>query len=216
MQRKSVLVAALLAAPTVAFAQTELTAEDRQLCIDQFQERRDACLAETTGRERARCMQEAAKRRAACFAGEADENGLPPDPGPATNEGIAGVDSDNDGVRDDVERAIYTLYRGDEEMLAVQLFGARAVQMTLNAGNVDDDVASDLAADATFRWVTCLVEVETERGHGAGWVGRETAKIKLLTLNTELRRTAAAAYERLRDGTAVIAPDSDPTLCGGR
>ena len=216
MQRRFVLVAALLAAPTGALAQTELTAADRQVCIDQFQERRDACHAAGNGPERARCMQEASKRRAACFAGEADENGLPPDPGPATNEGVAGVDSDEDGVRDDVERAIYTLYRGDEEMLAVQLFGARALQMTLNAGSVGDDVASDLASDATFRWVTCLVTVEAERGHAPGWAGRETAKVKLLTKNTELRHAAAAAYERLRDGTAVVAPASDPALCGGR
>ncbi len=35
--------------------------------------------------------------------------GFPPDPGAPGKEGIEGIDSDNDGVRDDVQRWIYAL-----------------------------------------------------------------------------------------------------------
>ena len=70
--------------------------------------------------------------------------------------------------------------------------------------------------DAQGAGEAVLRDVEIERGLEYGWSDKEAAKVKLLTRNTEERHAAAAAYGRLRDGTAVVAPDSDPERCGGR
>lgn len=41
------------------------------------------------------------------------DDGLPPDPGEAGKQTILGIDSDDDGVRDDIQRYIYFTYPGE-------------------------------------------------------------------------------------------------------
>jgi hypothetical protein len=56
---------------------------------------------------------------------------LPPDPGEAGKETLLGVDSNDNGVRDDVERWIYTTYDKPIER-AVQMQSAKAYQIVIN------------------------------------------------------------------------------------
>ena len=59
-----------------------------------------------------------------------DGHTLPPDPGEAGKETLLGIDSNNDGVRDDVERWIYKTH-SSKIRRAVLLQGARAHQAML-------------------------------------------------------------------------------------
>ncbi len=51
----------------------------------------------------------------------AEELILPPDPGEKGKQTLLGIDSDNDGVRDDIQRYIYLTY-SQEEKLRLALF----------------------------------------------------------------------------------------------
>ena len=46
---------------------------------------------------------------------QASSNGLPPDPGEAGKATLEGIDSDGDGVRDDVQRYISSTYKDNEK-----------------------------------------------------------------------------------------------------
>ncbi|WP_345969135.1 hypothetical protein WCX72_07055 [Sulfurimonas sp. HSL1-6] len=59
-----------------------------------------------------------------------DGHTLPPDPGEAGKETLLGIDSNNDGVRDDVERWIYKTY-SSKIRREVLMQGARAHQAML-------------------------------------------------------------------------------------
>ncbi|WP_345984445.1 hypothetical protein WCX49_07325 [Sulfurimonas sp. HSL-1656] len=58
-----------------------------------------------------------------------DGHTLPPDPGEAGKNTLLGIDSNNDGVRDDVERWIYKTYNHPIER-AIFIQTARAYQLT--------------------------------------------------------------------------------------
>ena len=54
---------------------------------------------------------------------------LPPDPGADANKTIAGIDANNNGIRDDVELAIFNAYPNSAKTRAVLLQYALALQM---------------------------------------------------------------------------------------
>jgi len=60
-----------------------------------------------------------------------DINGtLPPEPDPAENNAtLAGVDSNGNGIRDDVERAIYAKYKDNKRVAITMLQYAKELQM---------------------------------------------------------------------------------------
>jgi hypothetical protein len=59
-----------------------------------------------------------------------DINGkLPPEPDPVlNNETLTGVDSNTNGIRDDVERAIYLKYKDQQRLVVAMLQYAKALQ----------------------------------------------------------------------------------------
>ena len=65
-----------------------------------------------------------------------DDSGLPPDPGESGTETIAGVDSDSDGVRDDIQRFIALTYPDQPEVQKALSQNAKATQDLLL--DVDD------------------------------------------------------------------------------
>ena len=59
----------------------------------------------------------------------ADVNTLPPAPDTAQNDKtLAGVDANNNGIRDDVEIEIYNKYKGDQKTIVAMLQYAKALQ----------------------------------------------------------------------------------------
>ncbi len=77
---------------------------------------------------------------------------LPPDPGPAGKKTLEGIDSDHDGVRDDVQRWIALTYPNSEKTRAVLSQSTKTMQQYLlnaadpiatyeNAKRMDDDLS---------------------------------------------------------------------------
>jgi len=77
---------------------------------------------------------------------------LPPDPGDAGKKTLAGIDTDHDGVRDDVQRWIAIHYSNSEKTRAALKQKARALQAFIEDGNDPakarrDAVAIDKASE---------------------------------------------------------------------
>ena len=104
-----------------------------------------------------------------------DINGaLPPEPDSAENNAtLAGVDSNNNGIRDDVERAIYLQYKDNQRAVVAMLQYAKELQMEF----------TEVYNSET------LVAVIQEEGRGFGCVGdREKRKeVESLVFNNDKR-----------------------------
>jgi len=79
---------------------------------------------------------------------------LPPDPGEAGKQTLLGIDSDNDGVRDDIQRWIYLTYPDNEKLRLGLSQYARGFQQILARGG-DPEAVRELAAQST-RDLDCL------------------------------------------------------------
>lgn len=111
-----------------------------------------------------------------CSAGE---DGLPPDPGPANDETIEGIDSDGDGIRDDIQRYIALNYSEAPTRNALTQI-TRSVQAALL--DADSEGLSIEDAQEIMRASECL---------GAIMPTDERYRVKTLVLSeildTELR-----------------------------
>jgi len=114
---------------------------------------------------------------------------LPPDPGAAGKLTLAGIDSDNDGVRDDVQRWIVITYPNSQKTRTALRQMAKAMQLIImNASNPAAARANSIMADkASF----CIDFV---RAQVLGTVITDTYKINRETeaifLNTAARTKA--------------------------
>ena len=110
-------------------------------------------------------------------------NALPPDPVDAGKATLSGTDSDNDGLRDDVQRAISTLeYSGEALGSVTQLAMGIQSAITHDGSSASAREAGEQLAKAT----DCASHV-----FGLGATD-EILVLELLALNTEAR---ADAYE---------------------
>jgi hypothetical protein len=82
---------------------------------------------------------------------------LPPDPGEAGKATLEGIDSDNDGVRDDIQRYIVLTYPESERTRAALVQSAHSIQEALV--KADDVGASIQVGHARARAVACLIHV---------------------------------------------------------
>ncbi len=80
--------------------------------------------------------------------------GFPPDPGEAGKKTVVGVDSDGDGVRDDVQRWIYARYPDDESKRKALRQMARSYQADLIVGPDDKDL--DKIGEEAERALACM------------------------------------------------------------
>ncbi|MEK7564145.1 MAG: hypothetical protein AAB510_01070 [Patescibacteria group bacterium] len=73
---------------------------------------------------------------------------LPPDPGEAGKKTLAGIDSNNDGVRDDLEREIVYMYPQNEEVRRVLRAMVKKEQEILTAPGGDKEYFEGLRTSA--------------------------------------------------------------------
>lgn len=115
--------------------------------------------------------------------------GLPPDPGEAGKATLAGIDSDRDGVRDDIQRYIAITYPNSAKTRAALTQVTKVMQNELlDANNKEKSI---LHAEESDRAITCLVYV-------AGSVSTERQlRLALMpvALNTDARNKAYFAYD---------------------
>ncbi len=109
---------------------------------------------------------------------------LPPDPGEEGKQTLEGIDADGDGVRDDVQRAIYRLEPRDERKRRAMLQYARGLQRKMLSRESID--AYNRAIDESVRNYSCLQQTfEDDNDEDA--VIKVELLIELLFYNTRER-----------------------------
>lgn len=122
---------------------------------------------------------------------ETTNDGLPPDPGEAGKATLAGIDSDGDGIRDDVQRYVELTYSGDENINVRKALRQKAqgIQQKL------------LASSNKEESVRLLHEREKDGYCLAGVMGVTASSnagdaLRAQILNTEMRSRAWTAFNR--------------------
>lgn len=120
--------------------------------------------------------------------------GLPPDPGEAGKATLAGIDSDNDGVRDDVQRYIALTYPDSEKTRAALTQFAKNMQQAVLEAN--DKKASLRNINEQGRVLGCLIFIVGDI-HVASQILKN---LESEVMNTVERRTAYDLFNDQLDG----------------
>ena len=137
-----------------------------------------------------------------------DMSGLPPDPGEAGKATLAGVDSNNNNTRDDMEIAIYGRYPNDSDKRDALNRGARVLQDAVLVGDAIMNSISD--PDQPFvvsRLGALMVRCCGER-FGAGGL-QEIGFLEGILTNTDARQNAYSEYNGAVDKQSSGLPDTD-------
>lgn len=121
---------------------------------------------------------------------------LPPDPGAAGKATIAGIDGDNDGVRDDVQHAIAGKFGSSQKKMAAARQHAKGVQGILTATNKTEALA---AAELMLRAVSCASETDDNFAE----ITRPTTG---MVVNTKERMSAYQLSNELVAGSVLKSP----------
>jgi hypothetical protein len=117
---------------------------------------------------------------------------FPPDPGPENDQTVKGIDSDNDGVRDDIQRYI-AFNHASASVRAGLIQYARNLQQALVIGS-DQDAARNIA-DAIGRAAECLYSIVPDDAPEI------TDSLFAEAVNTAERLAAYDAYDANIDGS---------------
>lgn len=109
---------------------------------------------------------------------------IPPDPGEAGKATLEGIDSDGDGVRDDVQRWIVVTYPESEKLRKGMFQYANALQQAL-IDSADESVSVTNAEKADIAAI-CLVVIAPDIS---------PAEMRSEMINTEERMTAYLQYD---------------------
>lgn len=132
---------------------------------------------------------------------------LPPDPGDAGKATLEGIDSDHDGIRDDIQRYIALTYWNRSDIQAGLRQYATAFQDSLMGA---DSKAVSLANEAkSAKAQECLrYRLGVEEGYQA------FRQLHAFALNTEARSHAYIAYNSQLGGEVFSLPNEDrPESC---
>jgi hypothetical protein len=136
-------------------------------------------------------------------------NNLPPDPGEAGKATLEGIDSNNNGIRDDLEIAIYNYAPKPEEdrLRAAMTQNAKARQLAIIAGHTKDQQTIKEADDASWLAVFCVnrIKKEYEKGNFVKQIERKA-------FNTPDRVEAYMRFNEALSGKVLSAPQ-EPIPC---
>jgi len=85
-------------------------------------------------------------------------NNLPPDPGIQADKTIQGIDANNNGIRDDVELAVFKEYPKSAKTRAVLLQYALAMQMMTNQKLLNEVIATAVMQEKSRAYI-CIGSV---------------------------------------------------------
>jgi len=136
---------------------------------------------------------------------------LPPDPGPAGERTLQGIDSDNDGVRDDVQRFIALNYGHSERaVVALREIAKGAQQQILIGDSISGDEAKKIGNESMKR-VACFARSVDQEMVFSGAIEKLVTEIT----NTPERFKQKGKFEVLAANRVYEFPmDSAPVLCG--
>lgn len=115
---------------------------------------------------------------------------LPPDPGINADKTIAGVDANQNGIRDDVELAVFKEYPNSAKTRAVLLQYALTLQLEMTLPILNTDTVTAIIADNNTRAHTCIWSI-TSRSDIKKYISETDANEKFvenLQLNNEQRK----------------------------
>lgn len=116
---------------------------------------------------------------------------------------LTGIDSDNNGVRDDIDKFILSNYSRDSEIAAARQF-AKAVQSAVSAGAQKPE-KTRLISIQMSRAVNCVYVSFSENGLNTT-PGKVIEQVRSLTTNTKERLNSYLAFARSQDDTAQDLP----------
>ena len=141
---------------------------------------------------------------------EIDASKLPPRPDEqASIQTVQGIDTNANGVRDDMEHKLYALYPLDTPRREILLMGAQVIQMQVLvgmqvlAGSPNSQSAGDAASRRSAEFAACSIGILTE----------DIPLLELFILNTAARHRAYLAYQTSRGGTVQRAIDPNSANC---
>lgn len=122
-----------------------------------------------------------------------DKSGLPGDPGSNADATLLGVDKNNNGIRDDIDRYINFTFSNSEKARLALTDLAKSFQKVLQVPDSDVAAASDVYTQIHKNYDCLFYCFEVE--------GRKKANmLKEVFFNTSERRKAFKAYEKLLSG----------------
>ncbi|MBA2547240.1 MAG: hypothetical protein H0V16_02130 [Burkholderiaceae bacterium] len=135
---------------------------------------------------------------------------LPPDPGPAGMKTIEGIDSDKDGVRDDVQRFIAENY-GDSQRAVLALTGL--AKLALKEVELGDSVSKEQAktlAPEIMKATVCFSRSVSEE-----LINRRASElVQIKVTNTPERYERLQKFENLLAGVYPLNTAPTPEVCG--
>lgn len=144
-----------------------------------------------------------------------DPVNLPPDPGIAGKQTLAGIDSNNNGVRDDLERAIYFKYPKDKQKRQLLYQAAKAAQFEIEVGGEKEvnQIKIYHAWDKGFALLRCKSIILQETDENYDYVKDFEIFVNNLAINTLERYKARERLNKASDGRVFIDNSNDKTAC---
>jgi hypothetical protein len=139
---------------------------------------------------------------------DADGSHLPPAPDPKQVDAtVAGVDANGNGIRDDVELAIFKLYPNSPYTRAAELQYAMTEQMFLIAISSSETWVAAAVQDS--RGYACISQTVSRANltTHSQVVDQRTGEVKSLVFNTEQRQAAKQSSDKYT--TTFSLPDRD-------
>lgn len=133
--------------------------------------------------------------------------GFPPDPGEAGKKTLEGIDSDHDGLRDDLQRWIYARFPNDPKKRAALRQMAVSYQKTLFLKHEPKEMEDEIRS--SYKAIHCLRAVFLEGVEAT--VEREYIQAKVL--NTKERTERYLEVDRWFDGMTMEMPEFNGSEC---
>lgn len=122
-----------------------------------------------------------------------------------TTDTIEGIDTDKNGIRDDIDAYIKQTYPDEAQQKAVRQY-ARALQASLLVDK-NDKIAVKAATNAKARAISCIFEkIPSEQSRINGSIVEE---ILGATTNTKQRLLEYLALNKALDGTVISLPNGE-------
>lgn len=133
-----------------------------------------------------------------------NDSGLPPDPGEAGKLTIEGIDSDNDGVRDDIQRYIALTYENESTRKALTKYAKAQQSFLLSDDNKEKAIENvKIRSKATG----CLRLI-----HSFDEAYQILDEIKPTIINTKERMRAYLSTDLLLSGGTFELPSDDELI----
>lgn len=127
---------------------------------------------------------------------------LPPDPGAAGVSTVGGVDTNANGVRDDVEIQLHARYERDPAALAAATESARLMQRVLSI-SPSDSAAVESQFTSSIQATVCIYQ---QLGQDSAKAGEIMTRVHVMTFNTPARVAQLKAVSAAIGTRAVKVP----------